>query len=52
MKKLRKRDSELNQLLGTNCPQVGMLTNTGKTVQKQLTGVWTMMKLTKETKDD
>lgn len=30
LKKLRKRDSELGSYLGTNCPQVAMLTNTGK----------------------
>jgi prophage antirepressor-like protein len=27
LKKLRKRDKELNAYLGTNCPQVGMLSN-------------------------
>jgi len=27
LKKMRKRDSELGSYLGTNCPQVGMLTN-------------------------
>ena len=26
-KKIRKRDSELGSYIGTNCPQVGMLTN-------------------------
>jgi len=30
LKKLRKRDIELGSYLGTNCPQVKMLTNTGK----------------------
>ena len=30
LKKLRKRDSELGNYLGTNCPQVEMLTHTGK----------------------
>lgn len=30
LKKLRKRDSELGSYIGTNCPQVNMLTNTGK----------------------
>ena len=30
LKKLRKRDAELGSYLGTNCPQVAMLTNTGK----------------------
>jgi hypothetical protein len=27
LKKLRKRDTELNTYIGTNCPQVAMLTN-------------------------
>ena len=27
LKKIRKRDSELNNYIGTNCPQVAMLTN-------------------------
>src|SRR3989344_4302156 len=30
LKKLRKRDEELGSYLGTNCPQVEMLTETGK----------------------
>lgn len=30
LKKLRKRDGELQSYLGTNCPQVAMLTDTGK----------------------
>jgi len=30
LKKLRKRDNELKTYLGTNCPQVEMLTETGK----------------------
>lgn len=30
LKKMRKRDAELNDYLGTNCPQVAMLTNSGK----------------------
>ena len=30
LKKLRKRDSELGSFIGTNCPQVEMLTFTGK----------------------
>jgi hypothetical protein len=30
LKKLRKRDTELGIYLGTNCPQVEMLTSTGK----------------------
>ena len=29
-KKIRRRDKELNFYVGTNCPQVKMLTNTGK----------------------
>lgn len=31
LKKLRKRDEELGSYLGTNCPQVGMLTDYGIT---------------------
>lgn len=30
LKKLRKRDNQLNIYIGTNCPQVNMLTTTGK----------------------
>ena len=30
LKKLRKRDPELGKFLGTNCPQVAMMTETGK----------------------
>lgn len=30
LKKMRKRDAELNSYLGTNCPQVAMMTTTGK----------------------
>lgn len=30
LKKIRKRDTELRSYLGTNCPQVEMLTETGK----------------------
>ena len=30
LKKMRKRDSELGIYIGTNCPQVNMLTDTGK----------------------
>ena len=30
LKKMRKRDAELATYLGTNCPQVEMLTATGK----------------------
>jgi len=36
LKKLRKRDPELGSYLGTNCPQIGMLTN-GK-IRKTLSG--------------
>ena len=37
LKKLRKRDEELRRYLGTNCPQVLMLTTTGKN-RKTLAG--------------
>ena len=37
LKKIRKRDEELKNYIGTNCPQVEMLTNTGK---KRKTLVW------------
>ena len=37
LKKLRKRDSELGKYIGTNCPQVEMLTDTGKN-RKTLAG--------------
>lgn len=30
LKKMRKRDSELASFLGTNCPQIVMMTETGK----------------------
>ncbi|MEX0598769.1 MAG: phage antirepressor protein, partial [Candidatus Paceibacterota bacterium] len=30
LKKIRKRDEELGIYLGTNCPQIDMITNTGK----------------------
>lgn len=30
LKKMRKRDPELATYIGTNCPQVAMLTETGK----------------------
>lgn len=30
LKKMRKRDSELAAFMGTNCPQVEMMTETGK----------------------
>ncbi|WP_372472943.1 hypothetical protein AB4865_09055 [Capnocytophaga sp. ARDL2] len=29
LKKIRKRDLELNSFLGTNCPQVPMVTESG-----------------------
>ncbi|MBO5919728.1 MAG: hypothetical protein J6Q34_04490 [Bacteroidales bacterium] len=29
LKKMRKRDPELGKFLGTNCPQVAMMTETG-----------------------
>jgi DNA-damage-inducible protein D len=37
LKKLRKREAELKSYIGTNCPQVEMLTETGKT-RKTLAG--------------
>ncbi len=37
LKKLRKRDAELGFYIGTNCPQVTMLTETGKN-RKTLAG--------------
>ncbi|WP_444549977.1 hypothetical protein [Candidatus Magnetomonas plexicatena] len=37
-KKLRKRDIELGDYLGTNCPQVEMLTETGKKRKLQAAG--------------
>jgi DNA-damage-inducible protein D len=37
LKKLRKRDVELGNYLGTNCPHVEMITNTGK-LRKTLSG--------------
>jgi DNA-damage-inducible protein D len=37
LKKLRKRDADLGGYLGTNCPQVEMLTETGKN-RKTLAG--------------
>ena len=33
LKKMRKRDPELGLYIGTNCPQVAMLTSTGKNRQ-------------------
>lgn len=43
LKKLRKRDSELGVFLGTNCPQVAMITHTGKkriTLAANLEGIF------------
>ena len=43
LKKLRKRDTELGTFLGTNCPQVEMLTFTGKkrlTLASDLQGIF------------
>ncbi|MBO7457970.1 MAG: hypothetical protein J6T80_01780 [Paludibacteraceae bacterium] len=43
LKKLRKRDPELGAFLGTNCPQIGMLTFTGKkrkTLAADLQGIF------------
>lgn len=43
LKKLRKRDPELGAFLGTNCPQVEMLTFTGKkrnTLAADLQGIF------------
>ena len=43
LKKLRKRDTELGTFLGTNCPQVEMLTFTGKkrnTLAADLQGIF------------
>ena len=43
LKKLRKRDAELGTFLGTNCPQVEMLTFTGKkrkTLSADLQGIF------------
>jgi len=37
LKKIRKRDNELKNYLGTNCPQVAMQTQTGK-IRKTLAG--------------
>ncbi|MEA5044384.1 MAG: hypothetical protein VB075_07415 [Petrimonas sp.] len=36
LKKLRKRDSLLGDYIGTNCPQVAMITETGKKVVSPL----------------
>ena len=43
LKKIRKRDPELGSFLGTNCPQVEMLTFTGKkriTLAADLQGIF------------
>lgn len=43
LKKLRKRDPELGAFLGTNCPQVAMVTSTGKkriTLAADLEGIF------------
>jgi hypothetical protein len=43
LKKLRKRDPELGTYIGTNCPQVAMLTSTGKkriTLAADLEGIF------------
>lgn len=43
LKKLRKRDTELGTYIGTNCPQVAMLTSTGKkriTLAADLEGIF------------
>lgn len=37
LRKMRKRDNELASYLGTNCPKVGMLTESGK-IRKTLAG--------------
>ena len=46
LKKLRKRDPELGTFLGTNCPQVEMLTFTGKkrlTLASDLQGIFRLI---------
>ena len=46
LKKLRKRDTELGTFLGTNCPQVEMLTFTGKkrlTLASDLQGIFRLI---------
>ena len=43
LKKLRKRDTELGVFLGTNCPQIQMMTHTGKkrlTLAADLEGIF------------
>ena len=46
LKKLRKRDPELGLFLGTNCPQVAMVTSTGKkriTLAADLEGIFRLI---------
>ena len=46
LKKLRKRDPELGVFLGTNCPQVAMVTSTGKkrlTLAATLEGIFRLI---------
>ena len=46
LKKLRKRDPELGVFLGTNCPQVAMVTSTGKkriTLAADLEGIFRLI---------
>ena len=46
LKKLRKRDTELGSFLGTNCPQVAMVTPTGKkriTLAADLEGIFRLI---------
>ena len=46
LKKLRKRDPELGAFLGTNCPQVAMVTSTGKkriTLAADLEGIFRLI---------
>ena len=46
LKKLRKRDPELNYFLGTNCPQIVMKTHTGvlrKTLAADMTSIFRLI---------
>ena len=46
LKKLRKRDPELNYFLGTNCPQIAMKTHTGvlrKTLAADMTSIFRLI---------
>ena len=43
LKKMRKRDLELGIYIGTNCPQVEMLTNTNKKIKILLAGFYTLL---------